>query len=459
MKAWSGFRDKYRTEESKMKKFIIQFTALLFVGTLLTGCNNTTHSGDNTTVHPEKLELKEYTYDEIYCDPRYADDYLSPVLRRLQIYPAEGMIYLFTGSAVSDVYPLWHAIYTKGDGTLSVLHDPFCYDPLCSHNDITCLAYSTKGTTKMIPFGDKVYIMALGNAGDSNFIEYSLSSGKYHIIATYESGEIITRMGRFLYFYEQVDTGQDETGRQEYVEAFYRYDLETGKTDYLGERSSDTYFGNPTPYNGEIYYNYANALYKCDYNLQYAKKITGNHKIKMFEIRDNTVWFLTETGEETGELYRMDLSGGESELLYENVTWFSIDGDILYYSLYAPVDAFEWDIWMKTKDGSGKMLVSKMIPQNYGNTIYRISLNKAGKKGTAAPFCKTLPEKDFYLADVYAIYNGMLIGQFKEPYSEGTKKGMTTGKAVINVETGEITRITSESFFPDKQLFPYEEND
>ena len=179
----------------------------------------------------------------------------------------------------------------------------------------------------------------------------------------------------------------------------------------------------------------------------------------MFEIRDNTVWFLTETGGNTGELYRMDLYGGEAELLYENVTWFCMDGDMLYYSLYNPVDAFEWDIWMETKDGTGKMLVTKMIPQNYGNTIYRISLDKAGKKGTAAPFCKALPEKDFYLADVYAIYNGMLIGQFNEPYSEGTKKGMTTGKAVIDVETGEILRITSESFFPDKQLFPYEEND
>ena len=443
-----------------MKKFIILFTALLFVSILLTGCDHTIHTEAITVTQPEKLELKEYTYDEIYCDPRYADDYLSPVLQRLDIYPAEGMTYLYAGSPVSDVDPVWHTIYTKEDGMPSVLHDPFCYDPLCSHNDITCLAYSTKGTTELIPFEDKVYLVARGQPGTSNFIEYSLSSGKYNIIDTYESGWSITRMGRFIYFREQVVTGADQkTGQQQSVLAMYRYDLETGKTDFLGHRSKDTHFGYPTPYKGEIYYLDSYSLYKCDYNLRYAKKVTGDQKIKMFELRDDTVWFLTETGEETSVLYRMSLSGGEAELLYENVTWFCMDGDMLYYSLYNPVDAFEWDIWMETKDGSGKMLVSKMIQQNYGNTIYRISLDKAGKKGTAAPFCETLPEKDFYLADVYAIYNGMLIGQFKEPYSEGTKKGMTTGKAVIDVETGEILRITSESFFPDKQLFPYEEND
>ncbi len=443
-----------------MKKFIILFAVLLFVGILLTGCDTAAHSEANTVTQQEKLELKEYIYDEIYCDPRYADDYLSPVLQRLQIYPAEGMTYLYAGSVVSDANPLWHTIYTKEDGTLSVLHDPFCYDPLCTHSDITCLAYATKGTGELIPFEDKVYLATLGHPGTSNFVEYSLSSGKYDIIDTYESGWSITRMGRFIYFREQIVTGTDQkTGEQQTVHAFYRYDLETGKTDYLGKRSSDTQFGYPTPYNGEIYYLDSYSLYKCDYNLRYAKKVTGDHKIKMFEIRDNMVWFLTETGEEMGELYRMDLSGGEAELLYKNVTWFCMDGDMLYYSLYDPVDAFEWDIWMETKDGSGKMLVSKMIQQNYGNTIYRISLDQAGKKGTDAPFCETLLEKDFYLADVYAIYNGMLIGQFKEPYSEGTKKGMTTGKVVINVETGEIIRITSESFFPDNLIMPYKESD
>ncbi|MBR2896192.1 MAG: hypothetical protein IKC03_11140 [Oscillospiraceae bacterium] len=443
-----------------MKKNIILLTTLLSLSMLFTGCDDAPHSVDTTAIQQEKLELKEYTYDEIYCDPRYADDYLSPVLQRLDIYPAEGMTYLYAGSPVSDADPVWHTIYTKEDGMPSILHDPFCYDPLCSHNDITCLAYTTKGTTELIPFEDKVYLAAHGRAVTSDFIEYSLSDGKYHIIATYEAGWTLVRMGRFIYFREQVVTGTDQkTGEQQTVHAFYRYDLETGETDYLGKRSSDTQLGYPTPYKGEIYYLDSYSLYKCDYNLRYAKKVTGNYKIKIFEIRDNTVWFLTETGGETGELYRMDLYGGEAELLYENVTWFAMDGDTLYYSLYDPVDAFEWDIWMETKDGSGKMLVTKMIPQNYGNMIYRISIDKAGKKGTAAPFCKALPEKDFYLADVYAIYNGMLIGQFKEPYSEGTKKGMTTGKAVIDVETGEIIRITSESFFPDKLLMPYEESD
>lgn len=448
-------------KEVKMKKFIILFTALLFVGILLTGCDHTTHSEANTVTQQEKLELKEYTYDEIYCDPRYADDYLSPVLQRLQIYPAEDMTYLYAGSAVSDANPLWHAIYTKEDGMPSVLHDPFCYDPLCSHNDITCLAYTTKGMTNLIALEDKVYMIATGRIGESNFVEYSLSSGKYEILGTYEQGGwIITRMGRFIYFTEKIVTGQDQkTGQQESVLALYRYDLETGKTDELGHRSGNTHFFTPTPYNGEIYYIYANQLYKCDYNLRYAQKITGSHKIKMYGIREDVVWFLTETGGETGELYRMDLSGGEAELLYENVTWFCTDGDTLYYSLYDPVDAFEWDIWMETKDGSGKMLVSKMITVKNGNMIYRITLDKAGQKGTPVPIRETMEENDLYLSEVYAVYNGMLIFDFRGPYSEGTRKGLSSGRAVIDMETGEILRITSEGFFPDRQLFPYEEND
>jgi len=440
-----------------MKQIGIRFMVFLSALFLLAGCGSGTPAGD--TVHrKEEVKLKEYTYDEIYCDPRYVDDYLSPVLQRERVYPAENMVYHYAGSAVSDANPLWHTIYTKEDGMPSVLHDPFCYDPLCSHDDITCLAYGTKGKTNLIALEDKVYMIALGKIRESNFVEYSLSSGKFSILGTYEyGGELITRMGRFIYFTERIETGQDSTGKLESVKALHRYDLETGKTDFLGERSGDTYFGNPTPYGGEIYYTYANLLYKCDYNLRYAKKITGSYKIKIYEIRDDMVWFLTETGDKTGDLYRMALSGGEAELLYENVTWFSMDGDTLYYSLYDPIDAFEWEIWMETKDRSGKILVSKMITVYNGNIVYRISLDKAGKKGTAAPFCKTMTGTDFYLSETYAVYNGLLITHFRGPYSEGTRKGLSSGTAVIDVETGEIVRVTSESHFLDNQVFPYQE--
>lgn len=444
----------------KMKKHIFLLTAFLGISILFAGCGNTTQTNNHTIIQQEKIELKEYTYDEIYCRDKYADNSMTPVLKTQRIFPAEEAIYLYAGSPVSDDNPCWHTIYTREDGSLSILHDPFCYDPLCGHDDISCLSYAMKGSSNLIPFEDKIYCIAMGKPKTSNFIEYSFSTGKYNIMGTYEAGgEIITRLGRFLYFTEQTVTGQDKFGKQESVLKLYRYDLETGKTDSLGERSSDTYFGCAVPYGGEIYYLYANQLYKCDYNLSNAKNLTVNYKIKIFEIRDDTVWFLTETGDKMGELYRMDLSGGEAELLYENVTWFCLDGDTLYYSLYDPVDAFEWDIWRETKDGSGKTLVSHMITAENGNTIYRIALDKAGKKGTAAPFCDTLTGKDFYLASIYAIYHGRLFGQFKEPYSDGTRKGMTTGIAVIDLETGEIIRITSESFFQDNQIFPYNVDD
>ena len=311
----------------------------------------------------------------------------------------------------------------------------------------------------MIPFEDKLYLISMGSKSKtSNFIEYSLSSGKYNIIDSYETGgQMITRMGRFVYFTERNVTGQDDTGKLEYVLALHRYDLESGKTDYLGTIPGNRDFLKPTAYNGEIYYIDAYELYKCDYNLRYAQKISGNHKVKIFEIRDNTVWFLTETKDKRGGLYRRDLSGGETELVYEDVTWFSLDGDTLYYSLYDPVDAFEWDIWMQTKDGNGKMLVTEMITVHNGNKVYRISLDKAGKKGAEAPFCKALPENGIYLSDAYAVYNGMMICDFRGPYSDGSRKGLSSGKAVIRAETGEIIRITSEDFFLDGQVFPYKE--
>jgi hypothetical protein len=105
------------------------------------------------------------------------------------------------------------------------------------------------------------------------------------------------------------------------------------------------------------------------------------------------------------------------------------------------------------------MLVTKMITVNNGNMIYRITLDKAGKKGTPVPIRETMEENDLYLSEVYAVYNGMLIFDFRGPYSEGTRKGLSSGRAIIDLETGEIVRITSENFFPDNQLFPYEEND
>ncbi|MBQ8369772.1 MAG: DUF5050 domain-containing protein [Clostridia bacterium] len=442
-----------------MKIHTILYAFLLCIGLLLTGCDSEPQ-GNTAPVPQEKLTLKEYTIDEIYCDPRYADDYLSPGLQREMVYPAESMLYVYAGSAVSDANPLWHTVYTKEDGMPSVLHDPFCYDPLCSHDDITCLAYATKGKTNLIALEDRVYMIAMGKIRESNFVEYSLSSGKFEIIGTYETGgQLITRMGRFIYFTERIETGQDDTGKVESVLALYRYDLETGKTDYLGERSGDTQFLTPTPYNGEIYYKYAEQLYKCDYNLRNAKKITGNYKIQTYEICGGVAWFLTQTGDKMGDLYRKDLSGGEAELIYEDVTWFCIDGGTLYYSLYDPIDAFEWDIWMETKDGMGKKLVSKMITVNNGNKIYRISLDKAGKKGSIAPFCETMTDSDFYLSDSYVIYDGLLFLHFRGPYSEGSRKGLSSGTAVIDVETGETVRITSEGHFIDNQVFPYEETD
>ena len=108
-----------------MKKTIALFTALLCTALLLAGCDTASGPDAETTGKKKEVKLKEFTYEEIYCSPRYENDYVSPVLQQVLTYPAQDALYVYAGSAVSDAKPLWHSIYTREDGTLSVLHDPF----------------------------------------------------------------------------------------------------------------------------------------------------------------------------------------------------------------------------------------------------------------------------------------------------------------------------------------------
>ena len=97
-------------------------------------------------------------------------------------------------------------------------------------------------------------------------------------------------------------------------------------------------------------------------------------------LRDDVVeYYLSKTPQNTdsGQLYSHDLSSGEDQLIANNVNLFSLDGNIIYYTLYNPAPAFEWDYPVKNEDGTveiradGQNKTSRvMIESRHGNEIY-----------------------------------------------------------------------------------------
>ena len=59
-----------------------------------------------------------------------------------------------------------------------------------------------------------LYLLIEGDGAKNNqFIEYDLSSGKYSVLGEFENGgQLITRLGRFVYFFIIRVDGQTESG-------------------------------------------------------------------------------------------------------------------------------------------------------------------------------------------------------------------------------------------------------
>lgn len=414
------------------KRIYAILIATLFV---CVGCTNTTVSRQT---NKESITYKEFSISEIYADGKYIDTYTSPSYDRIQIYPTSEFVYLY----FSD----WSCVYRKDDGTIAGLETPFCYDPLCRHDDVSCLTYSSSASLDMVGYDGKVYMLTIGlEGGQHNFSIYDLASGKHEIADQFPAGgKIIARLGRFIYFWIQ-EALEDEVpgGQQKTVRHIYRYDIETEKIEYLGERSSDISYRRVVASHGEIYYlGDDNHLWNCDYNIQNVRKVISK-QISTYEIIGDKIYYLTLDLSGIGKLYCRDLDGVNEELLYENVTWFCMDGETMYYSVYDPIDGFAWDI-LKTDENGNRILQTYTITVDHGNMIYTIPLEKIGSKGEAMKFCREFIDNDVYIGAAYTVYDGMLFTQFKESHIDGNKKGMLTGMLVMDMESGYEFRINTE---------------
>ena len=149
------------------------------------------------------------------------------------------------------------------------------------------------------------------------------------------------------------------------------------------------------------------------------------------------IYYLSKTPQNTdsGQLYSHDLSSGEDQLIANNVILFSLDGNIIYYTLYNPAPAFEWDYPVKNEDGTveiradGQNKTSRvMIESRHGNEIYTYDI------GTGDIKCYPIGTEEAFLGTYYYVLDGHIISQFKAPYSEGDKLGMRTGIGVFDLE-------------------------
>ena len=140
------------------------------------------------------------------------------------------------------------------------------------------------------------------------------------------------------------------------------------------------------------------------------------------------------TADEYGELHEYSLASDSDKLILDNVNLFSLDGNIIYYTLYNPAPAFEWDYPVKNEDGAveiradGQNKTSRvMIESIHGNEIYTYDIGGDIK-------CYPIGTEEAFLGTYYYVLDGNIISQFKAPYSEGDKLGMRTGIGVFDLE-------------------------
>jgi len=163
-------------------------------------------------------------------------------------------------------------------------------------------------------------------------------------------------------------------------------------------------------------------------------------------ITENTlIFYLTQTeNEHAGNLYCLNTETDEQNLLYENITWFCYDNDILYYSIYDPIEGFEWDYPVYNE--KNEYVISRVTAIIFnGNKVYAVRAEEAGLKiGVEVDVLSDLPDLGYHLVETYAVYDGIFYTQLKEPYTKGSKLGVINGIAGVSLENGEVVRIAAD---------------
>ncbi|MDD4773586.1 MAG: hypothetical protein PHZ09_08270 [Eubacteriales bacterium] len=418
-------------------RIFITFSLIIIIMQLV-GCQKDDSRIPQTNDGNTDYYLRNYAYDELYKDGVFDEDMSTPAYKRTKVYPTKNTVYSFFAS--------WKRSYINENRTISTY--PLCRDPLCSHTKLPCISYAALTSDSVIEANGKLYLLISGDDEKKNkFIEYDTSSGKYTVIGEFvNGGQLIARLGRFVYFYVIRIDGHTDSGMQLSTLLLHRYDIAEKSLEKIGERNSKESFLQAAGHAGYIYYIdvYYN-LCRCDVNFQNVVELVSNKNVITYEVIYDKIFYLTkESGNDYGILYSLDIDNKISEELYDEVTWFCIYNNKLYYSKYSPVEAFDWDFPQTGEDGK-RVIKNKMIIIMNGNTIYSIDLDKAGKKvGNPLPMCEKLTEEGCYLGETFAVYDGYVFTHLKESYSDGAKKGMLTGVTAISIADGQINRLESE---------------
>ena len=177
---------------------IICTLCLLVLSLFLTYCNGSNDNDTNTAESFENqqdiVQYKTYSLDEIYANGVFDENLITPAYKRTRIFPTRDVTYSF--------FTHWNRIYVSpNDHILSFAQ--LCQDSLCTHTSMPCISYAALVSSEIVEANGMLYLLIEGDGAKNNqFIEYDLSSGKYSVLGEFENGgQLITRLGRFVYFF------------------------------------------------------------------------------------------------------------------------------------------------------------------------------------------------------------------------------------------------------------------
>ncbi len=416
--------------------FLFMLAMLIAVLGLMSGCQQHNDTSDPSLTEDNFLPTP--TYDEIYATGEFSDTQATPSSQRVRVLPTHDTVYTF--------YTEWSRSYVEEDGGISTYS--LCQDPVCNHTALPCIAYAARTSGNIIEAEGKLYLLLYTNGEKYiKLAEYDPSTGSYTTLEEYDNGgELLVRLGRYLYYYIIRVDNETEMGKLQTTRLLYRYDIKERECVKIAEMSPNRLFYYPSGINGAIYYMDASRnLCRCDANFQNVETLVRTANVMNYQVVSNKIYYLTKDSDQVfGTLACLNLEDLSTDTLYNDVTWFCIDEGTLYYTQYTPIEAFTWDF--PTTDEEGNRIIELTpIMVSHGNMIYQISLDKSGEKGSKIPVCAGLADQDCYLGEVFAICNGYIYAQIKEPYEEGTKKGMLTGIGAVNLSSGIACLIDCET--------------
>lgn len=421
-----------------MRKTVCCIFAVVLL--LFPSCRSKEAVGNPAAVRGEdKPDYTEYGPEDAYCSEELSREAYSQTLKAIGIYPTADSVY--TASADDSG---WVRFETNENGNVTT--GSLCRDPLCTHRTENCPAYMARNSSRLLEANGSLYFFTPVSGGNAyGLIEYNPAAAEIKTIdRLHADGRFIGRVGRFLFYLSCPVIGQKDNGQVVTETQLYRYDILLNKAEYLGKSPNESNFLFSEGAGGFIWYFSPSKriLYRRDVNMKNEEKVvTTDVPMLTYEIHGDEVYYLVrdadgQYGWGYGTLYRYDMISEKTETLYHDVTWFTLDGELLYYTFYDPIPNFDRDVVLS--DENGKKTETETVWSMNGNVVYRIPLDQAGKRGESIPGIEKTPKNGQFIGEWYRVYRGFLLVQVKEAYREAERNGMLTGYAAVNMESGEV---------------------